>query len=85
MRKDVDFTTECRVRILCEDEDGGTVQLTYERPQLADDDTLTQEAHYIYEDSKRGGIGKVSELIAIAIARNEDQESQMETGSITIQ
>ena len=85
MDKGVDFSIECRVHILCEDENGGTVQLTYERPQLADDETLTQEAHYIYEDSKRGGIGKVSELIAIFIARNEDQESQMEAESITIQ
>ena len=85
MRKEVDFNTECRVHILCKDENGQTVQLTYERSQLVDDDAITEEALYIYEDSKRGGIGNVSELAAIFIARNEDQESQMEAETITIQ
>lgn len=85
MRKEVDFCIECRVHILCKDENGQTVQLTYERSQMIDDGTLTDEARYIFEDSKRGGIGKVSDLIAIFIARNEDQESQMEAETITIQ
>lgn len=84
MQDELDFGNECRVHILCEDATRGNVQLTYERPRQIDDDALTTEALYIYEDAKRGGVGNVQELIAVFIARNDVQESQIQAKSISI-
>lgn len=84
MEREVDFGKDCSVYILYLDDNGKSAKLVYERPQSADDKTLTNEALYIFEDCKRGGVGKAAELVAVFIARNENQASEINAESIRI-
>lgn len=84
MKRKIDYATDCTVYIIGIDPEGIPVKLFYERPQLVDDQTLTDEARYIFEDCKRGGIGNINELVAIFIARSTEQATEMETGAARV-
>ena len=56
----------------------------YERPQSVADEILTKEAMTIFQDIKTKKMQNVHELIAICIARSQEQYDQMPQCRISI-
>lgn len=74
MANNVDFKKECKVCIICKDEQDKNFNHFYVRPQKISDQELTKEAKEIFEDMKQKKLNNVTILVAIFIARNKEQE-----------
>lgn len=76
----LDFKKECIVFIITS---ATTTDKNYyfklNRPQIVPDQELTSEAKWIYEDMKKKELnnGTIDELLAIFIARNEQQYDEI--------
>ena len=68
------FDVECSVCIIGKsNKNNQTMVFHYERPQFMHDDILTKEANKNFEDMKKRKLHNVDELLAIYIARTQEQ------------
>jgi len=73
----VDYSKYCSVLFFFENEEEKVSIMNYERPQIIDDYTLTEEAKVNAEDMIRRKLNGAKELMAIAIARSEIQHKDI--------
>lgn len=70
----INFDVNCTVLIICKsNKNNQDMIFHYERPQFMQDDILTEEANKNFEDMKKRKLRNVDELLAIFIARTQEQ------------
>lgn len=74
----IDYSKECLVLFVFLDDKDEYVTMHYRRPQIVDDLTINMEAENNAKDIIKKKTNGAKELIAIGVARNKQQQDDME-------
>lgn len=77
-KMNIDYSKECLVIFVFSNDNGESFAMHYRRPQDADNLTLNLEAEKNAEDMIEKSLNGAKELIAIGIARSQEEHEEIE-------